>query len=202
MGKDKAQRANKGAGRDPGGFIALPWSVVDCPAYRLLSHPARTLLIEFARQYVKNNNGRLLATNKYLFPRGWKSSDVIQRAKNELIKYGFIYETVKGCRPNKASWYAITWQNLDKHNNYDAGVFEGWREARSSYTKLSHLKIKELIPSKGTNSTVIEPSDGVMKSFPTLPNGAISDTFNQSLTPSDGDHLEIPSKHYLIERSM
>jgi len=49
---------------------------------------------------------------------------------------------------------------------------------------------------------VIEPSDGVMKSFPTLPNGAISDTFNQSLTPSDGDHLEIPSKHYLIERSM
>jgi hypothetical protein len=49
--------------RDPGGFIALPWSVLDCPAYARLSHPARSLLVEFARQIGNDNNGRLLASS-------------------------------------------------------------------------------------------------------------------------------------------
>lgn len=136
MAKDKARRgANKTSGRDAGSFVALPWSVLDCAAYRALSHPARSLLIEIARQYVKDNNGRLLASSRYLKLRGWNSTDVIQRAKKDLIEGGFIYETVKGHRPNKASWYAITWQNLDKDYRYDARAWEGWREARSGYAK-------------------------------------------------------------------
>jgi len=48
--------------RDPGGFIALPWSVLDCPAWQGLGYPARSLLIELARQYVKSNNGQLLTS--------------------------------------------------------------------------------------------------------------------------------------------
>lgn len=82
----------------------LPWSVLDCPAYRALSHPAKSLLMEFSRQYVKDNNGRLLASTKFLKNRGWNSADVIHRAKLELVEAGLIYETVKGHRPNKASW--------------------------------------------------------------------------------------------------
>ncbi|MDA1332427.1 MAG: hypothetical protein O3A65_08120 [Proteobacteria bacterium] len=137
MGLDKARRGfKKGAGRDGGGFVAMPWSVLDCPAYRHLSHPARSLLMVFARQYVKNNNGQLLASSKYLSKRGWKSADVIQRAKRELIEGEFIYETVKGGRPNKASWYAITWQDFDKNPRHDAGAWEGWKSARSGYSKI------------------------------------------------------------------
>ncbi|QWD04986.1 hypothetical protein G6720_06040 [Polynucleobacter paneuropaeus] len=193
MAKDKAQRAARGGGRDGGGFVALPWSVLDCPAYCLLSHPARSLLVAFARQYVLDNNGRLLASGKYLSKRGWRSADVIQRAKRELLDAGFIYETVKGHRPNKASWYAITWQNLDKHPDYDAGIYEGWKEARSGYAHSTSLKIKRLIPSKGISDGLIAPCGGVMTS-PTIPSGGtIRGPFDQQPTPPNGNHLEIPS---------
>jgi hypothetical protein len=113
-------------GRDSGGFIALPWSVMDCPVYAGLSHPAKALLLEFARQFVRDNNGRLLASRAYLAGRGWKSADVIQRAKDELLAAGFIFETVKGQRPNKASWYAVTWRTLDRHPGYDHGAVESF----------------------------------------------------------------------------
>lgn len=125
-----ANGRNKGAkgdvGRDAGGFIALPWSVVDSPAYQALGHPAKALLTEIARQFVRDNNGRLLCSMSYLGPRGWKSWDVLARAKAELIAAGFIYETAKGQRPNKASWYAVTWRTLDRHPNYDVGAVEGF----------------------------------------------------------------------------
>lgn len=125
-----ANGRNKGAkgdtGRDAGGFIALPWSVVDSPAYQALGYPARALLTDIARQFVRDNNGKLLCSMAYLGSRGWKSNDVITRAKAELMAAGFIYETVKGQRPNKASWYAVTWRVLDKHPGYDAGAAEGF----------------------------------------------------------------------------
>ena len=100
------KRKGHDTSRDQGGFVALPWSVLDCPAYARLSHPARALLLELARQFVRDNNGRLLASAAYLSKRGWKSADVITRAKRDLMQAGFIHETVKGHRPNRASWYA------------------------------------------------------------------------------------------------
>ena len=197
MGKDKQRRgSNKGSGRDGGGFSAIPWSVLDCEAYRHLSHTARSLLMEFSRQYVKDNNGRLLASGRYLSKRGWKSAGVIQRAKQELIDTGFIYETVKGHRPNKASWYAITWQDIDRHSGFDAGAFEGWKDARSGYAKSSGLKVKNtrLMPSRGVGKTHIAPSGGIASSPPTPLNGTISTSFTHLSTPSEGNHLDIPSK--------
>lgn len=194
MGIDKSRKdSKKGSGRDSGGFVALPWSVLDCPAYSLLSHPAKSLLIEFSRQYVRDNNGRLLASGKYLSKRGWRSADVIQRAKRELIDAGFIYETVKGHRPNKASWYAVTWQNLDKHNGYDAGTFEGWKDARSGYANSKYQKIKSLIPSQGVRGSVIALSGGVKACSPIPPGDAINALFISLPTPCGGNHLDIPS---------
>jgi len=194
MAIDKLRKGSKkGSGRDGGGFVALPWSVLDCPSYSLLSHPARSLLLEFSRQYVRDNNGRLLASGKYLSKRGWRSADVVQRAKRELIDAGFIYETVKGHRPNKASWYAITWQDLDKHHGYDAGTFEGWRDARSGYEKSRALKIKRIIPSSGVSRSEIAPSSGVKNPLPTVSDGTINATFMPPPIPSNGNHLELPS---------
>ncbi len=83
-GRNRGQKGD--SGRDAGGFVALPWSVLDCPAYAALSHPARALLFELARQFVRDNNGRLLASAAYLAKRGWKSADVITRAKRDLIE--------------------------------------------------------------------------------------------------------------------
>lgn len=108
------------SGRDTGGFIALPWSVVDSAAYRQLSMHARSLLVELARQYVRDNNGRLLLSLAYMRTRGWRSASMLTKAKRELMSCGLIYETVKGHRPNKASWYALTWYSLDKIRGYDS----------------------------------------------------------------------------------
>jgi hypothetical protein len=188
MAKDKARRAHqKGSSRDEGGFVALPWSVLDCATYRALSHPARSLLMEFARQYVKDNNGRLLASTRFLKNRGWNSADVIHRAKLELVEAGLIYETVKGHRPNKASWYAITWHNLDKDSRYDAGAWEGWKLARSGY------KNTALIPPNGTKKHSIGPANGI-KAPPPIPLGGTIKPNNYYLPiPLDGNHLELPS---------
>lgn len=134
-----------------GGFVAIPWSVLDSPAYAALSHPARSLLLELARQYTGNNNGRLLASAAYLSTRGWKSSDVIARAKLVLTDAGFIHQTVQGHRPNKASWYALTWQTLDRQSGLDHGAFESFR--RGSFRTAPLLS---LVPSRPTREELYE----------------------------------------------
>lgn len=191
MGKDKLRKGYKATGRDSGPFIALPWSVLDSDAYKRLSHPARSLLIEMAKQYSSCNNGSLLASRKFLYKRGWKSADVIQRAKKELIDGGFIYETVKGHRPNKASWYAITWQAIDKHPGFDSGAFEGFKHARSGYKNSS--SINYLTPLNGTKERAIAPLYGSRELRTTPPEGTISIKLNTSVVPPDGNHLEVPS---------
>lgn len=121
-------------GRDPGGFAAIPWSVLDSPAYMALSHPAKALLMEIARQYRGSDNGRLLVTNNYMRSRGWKSPAVIHRAKRELLEAGMIFQTVTGMRPNKASWYAVTWRSLDRLDGYDPGVLSAFE--RGAYRRM------------------------------------------------------------------
>lgn len=188
-GRNKSRK--KASGRDPGGFVALPWSVLDCSAFSGLSHPARSLLLELARQFVFDNNGRLLASAAYLAKRGWKSCDVITRAKRELIEAGFIHETVKGHRPNKASWYALTWQALDRLPGYDAGAAETF--LRGAYQQTRPLKNASLIPVHGASELGIAPSRGATPELPVPSRGAIRDTKPTSLKPSRGNPLEMPS---------
>lgn len=183
MANGRASGKRSGSGRDPGGFVALPWSVLDCPAFAALSHPARSLLLEIARQYVRDNNGKLLASRAFLANRGWKSADVIDRAKRELIDTGFIYETVKGHRPNRASWYALTWQTLDRHPGYDAGAVDNFQ--RSAYMKNASLS-----PSRGTEVRSIGPSRGTAAPSPVPSGGPMRATF---------DHLPVPSHGHLLE---
>jgi hypothetical protein len=178
-------------GREGGGFVALPWSVLDCPAYAGLSHTARSLLMEFARQFVRDNNGRLLASRAYLAERGWKSADVIQRAKDELLAAGFIFETVKGQRPNKASWYAVTWRILDPNPGYDHGVTATFE--RGAYRRTAPLKNAVLSPSDGTGKGPIVPSHGTGKAASVPSHGTIRPIFRGLSVPSDGHHLDMPS---------
>ena len=152
--------------RDAGAFVALPWSVLDCPAYSQLSHPAKSLLMELSRQFVKNNNGRLLASYRYLRTRGWTSADTITRAKKELLNAGFIHETVKGHRPNKASWYAVTWRGLDKLKGYDFGAEQSF--IRGAYQKNLILK-----PNDGLSKSLIGPHNGKSTLHLVPPNGAV-----------------------------
>lgn len=198
------------ASRDAGGFVAMPWVVLDSPAYQSLSHPARGLLMEFARQYVRDNNGRLLASVAYLKTRGWKSCSVIDRAKKELIEAGFIYETAKGQRPSKASWYAVTWATLDHINGFDPGARDGFqRGAYRTKTALSSAttqpkKIMKnttnsvthgylLNPPGGTQAASTVPSSGIESAATVPPEGTVMGGFGDSSIPPGGNHLEKPS---------
>ena len=189
MANGRNSSRKKVTGRDNGGFVALPWSVLDCPAYANLSSSARSLLLEFARQFVRDNNGRLLATRAYLLKRGWKSSDVVHRAKNELIAAGFIFETVKGHRPNKASWYALTWYSLDRLPGYDQGTVESF--VRSAYSKYQPLvKNASINPPMRSLKAKIPPSVGVSDAVVNLQDGTISPVFQSASIPHNGHHLE------------
>ena len=186
-------RGKKGdSGRDGGSFIALPWSVLDCPAYARLSMHARALLLEVARQYVRDNNGRLLLSRAYMETRGWKSADMLTKAKRELLGGGFIHQTVQGHRPNKASWYAVTWYPLDRHSGYDVGAMETFE--RSAYRKGTPLKNASLSPSHGTESARIVPPHGTDRPVPVPPHGPIRALSAPLSVPPHGHHLDMPSQ--------
>ena len=179
------------SGRDAGGFVALPWTVLDCPAYSRLSMHARVMLLEVARQFVRDNNGRLLLSRAYLEPRGWKSMDMLTKAKRELLDGGFIFQTVMGHRPNKASWFAVTWRALDKLPGYDDGTEKCFE--RGAYQKKEPVKNASLRPSHGTGEASIAPPHGT-GTVPTVPpHGAIRPVFDGLSVPPHGHHLEMPS---------
>jgi hypothetical protein len=135
-------------GRDPGGFVALPWSVLESAAYMNLSPTAKALLMEVARQYHRDDNGRMLLSRAYLSTRGWFSAGTIQKAKDELLTSALIFETVLGMRPNKASWFAVTWRMLDKLPGYDM-------EAEKAFERGAYLKT----PPKGKRPPPAAPAN-------------------------------------------
>ena len=188
MGRERSKF--KDNTKDGGRFIQLPVVVLECPNYHKLSYPAKALLIELARQYTGMNNGRLLLSMKYLKDRGWNSSDVISKAKKELIKLGFIFETVKGHRPNKASWYAVTWRMLDKIDGYDFGSARNFE--RSAYNN-PNIKSDSPSPLNGLKHQPIAPSDGLKTPFSTPLKGAVIGLNAVSLNPLNGNHIYIPS---------
>lgn len=221
-GRGSAKKRRYGSSsRDGGGFVALPHVVLDSPAYRALSHPARALLIEVARQFRGDDNGRMLLSRKYLGERGWTSADVIQRAKSELLDAGFLHVTVMGQRPNRAGWYALTWMSLDKLDGFDHGAAATFE--RSAYLKClpstrppravkrtagspfdapstaheadaaATSENAVLIPSHGTGGAAIAPSGGTARVRPVPSDGAMPPLSGRSPVPSDGHPLDMPS---------
>ena len=189
MGRDRRNRGQD-TSRMGGGFIALPWQVVDSPAYMGLSYPAKALLVEIGRQYVRDNNGRLLASRAYLRKRGWKSQDVISRALRELIEAKLIHQTVQGHFPKTASWFAVTWRNLDRITGYDAGAAETFQRGCFVSMVLQNASLK---PSSGTDRLQIVLSCGKETLSVVPSSGSMSVNFEAAPVPSGGHHLDTPS---------
>ena len=200
-GRNKLRRGD--AGRDAGGFVALPWAVLDSPAYLSLSMHARALLLEVARQFTRDNNGWLLLSRAHMAGRGWNSSDMLTKAKRELLDAGFIFETVKGQRPNKAARYAVTWRALDRHPGYDVGSMEGFQ--RGAYRLKEPVQIAPLVPPHGTEKNAslvpshgtldrsIAPPHGTEKASPVPPHGAIRGVLGALSVPPHGHLSREPS---------
>ena len=200
-GRNKLRRGD--AGRDAGGFVALPWVVMDCPAYAQQSMHARALLLEVARQVTRDNNGWLLLSRGYMAGRGWNSVDMLTKAKRELLGAGFIFETVKGQRPNKAARYAVTWRALDRHPGYEAGTAEAFQ--RGAYRLQDPVQIAppapphgteknaSLVPSHGPIESPIAPSHGTERAPTVPPHGPIRGVFGALPVPPHGHLSREPS---------
>ena len=96
-----------------GGFAALPHHVIESSKFAMLSPQATKLLIDLLAQYKGSNNGDLCAAMTTLKPRGWKSSESLQRAKRELVQTGFLVVSRKGGR-HKPDLYAITFYRVNE----------------------------------------------------------------------------------------
>lgn len=90
-------------------YGAIPLAVLDSTAFKGASHPAKALLFELIRQHSGKNNGHLQLSFAWLQARGWKSRDVIQNAKAELIERELIIQTRQGGLNIGASQFAVTW---------------------------------------------------------------------------------------------
>jgi hypothetical protein len=159
----KSYKASKSK-RDGDRYLALPHVVIDSPSYRALSHPARALLIDIARQYTGSNNGRLVACAKYLKPLGWKSNDTVSNALAQLKAHSLLVETRIGMRPNRAAWFALAWYSLDKTDGMDIDP----HTYRTGQYKIAVLK-----PCGGVGKQSIDPPRGVSTLPTTPPHGAM-----------------------------
>ena len=185
-------------------------SVLKSAAYLGLSANARSLLFEVALQFHGDDNGRMLLSRAHMKKRGWKSSDMIDKGKRELLEAELIFETVKGHRPNKASWYAMTWRKLDKLAGFDHGVEKAFQQG--AYKRAALLPVAtDSAQSRGTGrlgskhlpgGSVLNPSGGTGLGLI----GPSHGTERQSLGPQCGpvarvrESLSVPPRGHPLEK--
>ncbi len=151
-----------------GSYTALPHVVMDSVAFLHASHTARSLLFELLRQHNGRNNGHLQLAGPWLKRRGWLSSDVVQRAKNELIKRELLVLTRQGGLNAGASHYALTWLPISNFvgleitaNQYHPGAWRFLDPSPIAQKHATHSVIRNSIaPSGGAGDVLAAPLTG------------------------------------------
>lgn len=100
------------AGREPGGFAALPYVCLRSPEFARLTPYAVKLMLDLLSQSNGNNNGDLCAAWSLMRLRGWRSKSTLQKALRELCDTGWLCLTRQGGR-HTASLYALTFYKID-----------------------------------------------------------------------------------------
>lgn len=158
----KASYKSGKSSSEPGRFIRLPISILDSVTYQSLGFSARALLIDIASQYKGENNGQLVACDKFLRPRGWSSNATVSKALKELRESGLLIMTRQGMRPNKASYFGIAWQGLgnrviESQLDFNGRTFELIRHQWKSHER--ELKIRSQSPIIGLKGAGIAPKN-------------------------------------------
>lgn len=160
MGIDRSERAAKPKQKQKrpaesvnGLYGAIPTALLDSKAFMGASYPAKALLFDLIRQHNGSNNGRLQLSFSWLAKRGWKSRDVIQRAKAELIDRGLMIQTKHGGLNIGASWYAVSWLKISNFVGLDIQAKDYHPGAWSSMDKFPMGKNAIAVPPDGKGST-------------------------------------------------
>ena len=115
--------------RIEGGYAAIPWAVLDSPAYTGASIAAKALLLELARQHNGANNGRYHLAHSWLARRGWPSKSTVEKARDELLERGLIVQTKQGGLFIGPTWFAVTWLPITNFVGLDIGSHQYHRGA-------------------------------------------------------------------------
>jgi hypothetical protein len=101
-----------------GGFVSLPYSVMESAGYRSASPVARAVLIEFIRIHNGKNNGFLALSSRRIADRINASKDTASRAIRELINRGLLRLTKASSFSQKrlAAEYRLTHLQCNKTN--------------------------------------------------------------------------------------
>jgi hypothetical protein len=98
-------------------FAGIPRIVLDCPDYIGLPFSAKALLIEFCRQYRKDNNGDLTAAWSLMKTRGFHSKSTVKKIVEALLNANLIVRTREGKFSNPGgvcALYALSWLPIDE----------------------------------------------------------------------------------------
>jgi hypothetical protein len=89
----------KDKGRIGGYFTPLQHEIMDCPAWRAMSHGAQVLYLALRRRYGfdARNNGKIFLSQREASTQLCSSSNQIARWFRELQHYSFIIMTDPGC---------------------------------------------------------------------------------------------------------
>jgi hypothetical protein len=85
------------APKDPrGGHVRLYWSILDSPAWRVLTHADVRVYLALRRKLGRTNNGDINATLAEMKHSGISSSSTLAAALHRLEALGFIEKTRQG----------------------------------------------------------------------------------------------------------
>lgn len=169
-------------------YSGIPWEVQDSTAYKGASGTATKMLFEIIRIHNGQNNGHLAVSESWLRTRGWNSSDVIHRAKNELVERNLIVKTRQGGFNMGPDWWAVTWLSISdftgiaefNQTTFPRGSWHWFKPPESERPK-KNCNRYSVIRSSAT------PSSGAVEGSTTPSSGAIEALLDPSTTPSSGD---------------
>jgi hypothetical protein len=164
-------------------YGAIPHAVLDSAAFQGASYPAKALLFDLMRQHSGTNNGHLHLSFSWLESRGWKSRDVIQRAKAELIERGLLIQTRQGGLNIGPSRFAFTWVHVSNFVGLDIQG-KGYHPGAWAFMDKLPMSQKNAIavPPNGKGNTGKQYSS----SLPAGNNECIATTYQQFLMLGDG----------------
>ena len=124
---DKIRRKERRADlKSKGRFLALPFNLIESPAFMSLSKSAVQVFFAMYARYNGKNNGQIVASVRSLAKTSHLTRSATQRAIVQLLERGFIIYTQKSwinCKYKKASIYALTTERIDGSPRLDK-----WKE--------------------------------------------------------------------------
>lgn len=145
--------------RTSGAFVPLPCSVMNHQNFTNLTPLAVKLLIDVCsflrfKQGGTVNNGDLAITWELLKQRKWTSKASIDRAKDELLYYGFIVLTRHGMRlRHMPTLFALTFFGIDECN----GKVQEQKPSPAPLNLWQKTKAKYKIPPKKKENKKFSP---------------------------------------------